>query len=124
MRTVLAVHPQAREVFGCIAQEPFVRIPAPQGEQRSGRHKRDERETEVWMRQGRAIGTPDQENIWVHVGDRGADMFPFFQACQTEHTDALSGASGSKSSYAGRRGGDRVFSDPSTILAKPSEPSI
>jgi|SRR5450631_3318417 hypothetical protein len=123
VQTVLAVHPQTREVFGCIAQEPFVGIPAPQGEQRSERHKRDKRETDVWMRQVRAIGTPDQGNIWVHVGDRGADMFPFC-ASVPEHTDALSGASGSKSSYAGRRGGDRVFSDPSTILAKPSELSI
>ncbi len=89
VQTVLAVHPQTREVFGCIAQEPFVRIPAPQGEQRSGRHKRDERETDVWMRQVRAIGTPAQGNIWVHVGDRGADMFPFFQACQSTQTHFL-----------------------------------
>ena len=89
VQTVLAVHPQTREVFGCIAQEPFVRIPAPQGEQRSGRHKRDERETDVWMRQVHAIGTPAQGTIWVHVGDRGADMFPFFQACQSTQTHFL-----------------------------------
>ena len=29
VQTVLAVRPQTREVLGCIAQEPFVRIPAP-----------------------------------------------------------------------------------------------
>ena len=34
VQTVLAVRPQSREVLGCIAQEPFVRIPAPDGEQR------------------------------------------------------------------------------------------
>src|SRR5260370_33817700 len=34
VQTVLAVRRQSREVLGCIAQEPFVRIPAPQGEQR------------------------------------------------------------------------------------------
>src|SRR5690349_18877082 len=33
LQTVLAVHPQRREVLGCIAQEPFVRVPAPEGEQ-------------------------------------------------------------------------------------------
>src|SRR5437764_14169436 len=51
VQTVLAVRPQTREVLGCMAQEPFVRIPAPEGEQRYGRRKREERETDVWMRQ-------------------------------------------------------------------------
>jgi hypothetical protein len=27
--------------------------------------------------------------MWVHVGDRGADMFPFFQACQATQTHFL-----------------------------------
>src|SRR6202022_2697123 len=36
-----------------------------------------------------AIGTPDPGKIWVHVGDRGADMFPFFQACQQTQTHFL-----------------------------------
>jgi hypothetical protein len=89
VQTVLAVRPQTREVLGCIAQEPFVRIPAPEGEQRYGRRKREERETDVWMRQVHAIGTPDSGSMWVHVGDRGADMFPFFQACQATETHFL-----------------------------------
>src|SRR5229473_2676051 len=37
VQTVLAVRPQTREVLGCMAQEPFVRVPAPQGEQRHQR---------------------------------------------------------------------------------------
>lgn len=86
VQTVLAVRPQTREVLGCMAQEPFVRIPAPEGEQRSERRKRDERETDIWMRQVRTIGTPASERVWVHVGDRGADMFPFFQTCQATQT--------------------------------------
>src|SRR5436305_2274764 len=89
MQTVLAVRPQSREVLGCMAQEPFVRIPAPDGEQRYQRRKRDERETDVWMRQVSAIGTPEPGSMWVHVGDRGADMFPFFQACQATQTHFL-----------------------------------
>src|SRR6266478_4323210 len=89
VQTVLAVHPQTREVFGCMAQEPFVRVPAPADEQRHQRHKRQERETDVWMRQVSAIGTPDPGSMWVHVGDRGADLFPFFQACQTTQTHFL-----------------------------------
>src|SRR5258708_5996694 len=89
VQTVMAVRPQTREVLGCLAQEPFVRIPAPQGEQRYQRRKREERETDVWKRQVSAIGTPESGSMWVHVGDRGADMFPFFQACQATQTHFL-----------------------------------
>ena len=62
---------------------------APAGEQRYGRRKRDERESDVWMRQVQAIGTPESASMWVHVGDRGADMFPFFQACRSTQTHFL-----------------------------------
>ncbi len=89
VQTVLAVRPQSREVLGCMAQEPFVRVPAPQGEQRHQRLKREERETDVWIRQVHTIGTPAPGSVWVHVGDRGADMFPFFQACQATQTHFL-----------------------------------
>jgi Transposase DNA-binding/Transposase DDE domain len=89
VQTVLAVRPEMREVLGCMAQEPFVRIPAPDGEQRKPRLKREERETDVWIRQVHAIGTPTAGSVWVHVGDRGADMFPFFQACQATQTHFL-----------------------------------
>lgn len=89
VQTVLAVVADSREIVGCIAQEPFVRTPAPAGEQRSQRRKREVRETDVWMRQIQSIGTPDAASLWVHVGDRGADMFPFFQACQATHTHFL-----------------------------------
>jgi Transposase DNA-binding/Transposase DDE domain len=89
VQTVLAVRPQTREVLGCLAQEPFVRTPAPQGEQRYQRRKREERETDVWMRQVQAIGTPEPASMWVHVGDRGADLFPFFQACRSTQTHFL-----------------------------------
>src|SRR6266571_2224420 len=89
VQTVLAVRPQTREVLGCMAQEPFVRIPAPEGEQRYQRRKRETRETDVWMRQVQSMRIPDAGSMWVHVGDRGADMFPFFQACQATRTHFL-----------------------------------
>jgi hypothetical protein len=89
LQTVLAVHPQTRAVLGCLAQEPFVRIPAPMGEGRSERHPRETRETDVWMRQVQAIGSPPAGTAWVHVGDRGADMVPFFQACSLTQTSLL-----------------------------------
>jgi len=89
VQTVLAVRPETSEVLGCMAQEPFVRIPAPEGEQRYQRRKREARETDVWMRQVQTIGTPAPGSMWVHVGDRGADMFPFFQACRSTQTHFL-----------------------------------
>src|SRR5205807_7522639 len=89
VQTVLAVRPETRELLLCMAQEPLVRIPAPEGEQRYQRRKREERETDVWMRQVHAIGTPEPGSMWVHVGDRGADMCPFFQACQATQTHCL-----------------------------------
>src|SRR6266853_6159895 len=89
VQTVLAVRPERREVLGCLAQEPFVRIPAPEGEQRHERLKREERESDVWIRQVQSIGTPESASMWVHVGDRGADMFPFFQACRSTQTHFL-----------------------------------
>jgi hypothetical protein len=89
VQTVLAVHPEPREVLGCMAQQPFVRVPAPEGEQRHERLKREKRETDVWIRQVETIGTPPPGRVWVHIGDRGADMFPFFRACQITSTHFL-----------------------------------
>jgi Transposase DDE domain len=89
VQTVLAVQPHTGEVLGCIAQEPFVRIAAPAGELRYQRRKRTERETDIWMRQVHATLTPDPSCSWVHVGDRGADMFEFFQACRSTQTHFL-----------------------------------
>src|SRR5260221_2285981 len=68
VQTVLAVRPERREVLGCIAQEPFVRIPAPEGEQRYQRRKREGRETDVCMRQGQATGAAVPGWGLVHVG--------------------------------------------------------
>jgi hypothetical protein len=89
LQTVLAVRPAPGAVLGCIAQEPFVRSPAPEGEARYHRRKREQRETDIWMRQVQAIGTPPPGSRWIHVGDRGADMVPFFQACCLTQTHFL-----------------------------------
>jgi Transposase DNA-binding len=89
LQTVLAVLPHSGEVLGCAMQEPFVRKPAPLGETRSKRRQRSERETDVWMRQVTRLGSFPAEATVVHVGDRGADMFPFFQACQATQTHFL-----------------------------------
>jgi len=89
LQTMLAVLPLKREVLGCAQQEPFVRTPAPRKERRSQRRFRQERETDVWMRLVSQFGTVATSTTIVHVGDRGADMFDFFHACQATHTHFL-----------------------------------
>ncbi len=90
VQTVLAVRPQTREVFGCMAQEPGCRVCQPPKENNDiNGLLREARESDVWIRQVQAIGTPEPTSRWVHVGDRGADMFPFFQACQATQTHFL-----------------------------------
>jgi hypothetical protein len=88
LQTVLAVVPQSREVLGCARQEPFVRVAAPQGETRAQRRKRP-KETDVWTRMVTAIGSAEHGSCWVHVGDRGADFFDFFRACQKSKVEFL-----------------------------------
>ena len=89
LQTVLAVVPENGEVLGCAIQEPFVRTPAPKGETRSQRRQRTARETDVWMRQVTRLGRFPIETTVVHVADRGADMFSFFQACRATGTHFL-----------------------------------
>ena len=60
------------------------RVSAPPGERRSQRRFRSEHETlDVWMRLVQRLGGLAQETTLVHVGDRTADMFDFFQACRS-----------------------------------------
>jgi Transposase DNA-binding len=89
LQTVLAILPQSGTVVGCALQEPWIRVPAPVGETRSQRRQRTERETDVWMRQVQRLGSFPAQTTVVHVGDRGADLFPFFQACQATQTQFL-----------------------------------
>lgn len=81
LQTVLAVDPSHREVVGLAAQEPLLRVPAPEGETSAQRIKRTNKETEVWQRQVESIGPAPAGGRWIHVGDRGSDIFSFLRAC-------------------------------------------
>src|SRR5712692_1306589 len=81
LQTVLAIDPAAHQVLGCAHQEPFLRQPAPKGETRAQRRKRD-KETDVWGRCVRVIGPPRSSTLFVHVADRGADIFEFLDSCR------------------------------------------
>ena len=81
LQTVLAVLPDSREVLGIAQQEPFLRQPAPKGESKRERQER-EREAQVWERSIQALGSPPAGVQWIHVGDRGSDIFPFLSLCR------------------------------------------
>jgi hypothetical protein len=81
LQTVLAVEPMTRQVLGIAAQEAFVRQSAPVGETSHERDKRTGKESEVWGRQARQVGTPPPGTDYLHVGDRGSDIFAFLQEC-------------------------------------------
>lgn len=93
LQSVLAVLPATRQVLGLAHQEPFLRQAAPKGETKWQREQRTERESQVWLRSVRAIGSPPEGTQWIHVGDRASDMFPFLRACQQEGCDFVVRAS-------------------------------
>jgi hypothetical protein len=81
LQSVLAVDPEKKEVLGLATQEPFLRQPAPEGETSTQRKKRKQKESEVWLRQVREIGMAPPGCQWIHVGDRGSDIFAFLREC-------------------------------------------
>jgi hypothetical protein len=64
----------------CI-KNPFVRQPVPKGETKAQRKKRV-RESQVWERSIQAIGPVPEKQKWIYVGDRGSDIYTFWQRCQ------------------------------------------
>jgi hypothetical protein len=55
-------------------------------EQRYQRRHREQRETDAWMRMVEQIGTLAGTGLRVQVGDRGADLLPFFRCCRSTQT--------------------------------------
>lgn len=85
LQTVLAVLPSPREVLGIAHQEPFLRQPVPPGrKENSSQRQRRPRESQVWERAVVEIGPPPPGSLWVHTGDRGADLFDFLAACRRQ----------------------------------------
>lgn len=81
LQTVLAVEPTSKQVLGIAAQEAFVRQPAPVGETSAQRDTRKHKESEVWQRQAQRIGAAPAGCDYIHVGDRGSDIFAFLREC-------------------------------------------
>ena len=92
VHSVLAMVPteDSERILGLLHQEPWVRQPAPRhkdGGKQSSRERRERpRESEVWTRAVEQIGRAEGAAVWIHVGDRYADMFAFLQRCQQTGT--------------------------------------
>jgi hypothetical protein len=93
VQSVLAVAPATaaapRQLLGLAYLEPFLRVPAPRRGERCSERRRRARESDAWARAAAAIGAPAAGTTWVHVGDRGADIFTFLSACRTARADFL-----------------------------------
>src|SRR5712691_2653701 len=81
LQTVLAVEPTSKQVLGIAAQEAFLRQPAPAGETSHQRDQRKQKESQVWQRQAQRIGPAPHGCDYMHVGDRGSDVFAFLREC-------------------------------------------
>jgi hypothetical protein len=88
LQTVLAVDAQDKAILGIMHQEPFLRQLAPEHETRAQRLKR-ERESQVWEHCVEEVGVPPPGVDWIHVGDRGSDIFTFFETCLAQGTHFL-----------------------------------
>jgi hypothetical protein len=82
LQSVLAIEPETAMVIGVMHHEPFLRQPAPRPRESASQRKQRARESQVWERSVAAIGAPPAGATWVHVGDRGSDIFEFMQSCR------------------------------------------
>lgn len=85
----LVVDPERQELLGLIHQQTFLRKPRPAGETRAARYQRTDRESQIWMRGIEAVGRPGKGQVWVHVGDRGADIFGAMVTARRQNTHFL-----------------------------------
>ena len=88
VHSILALLPTPRCVLGLAHQIPLVPQPKRRGETLRQSQARP-RQTDVWQDAVRAIGPPPEGVRWVHVGDRGSDIYRFLAACRQEHCDFL-----------------------------------
>src|SRR3984893_7078444 len=74
----------ASRFWGSRRKQTFLRQPAPAGETSGERDTASQKESQVWQRQAQSIGAAPQGCEYIHVGDRGSDLFAFLRACQKQ----------------------------------------
>ncbi len=77
LHSTLAVVPEEREILGLAHAQVVVRQAAP----KSRPHRSASPEGQVWEVSAGRVGPPPVGVTWVHVSDRGSDIFEYMQAC-------------------------------------------
>jgi len=92
-QNVLAVDPVLRRPLGLLYQRHHRRTERPAGHRgdrsRQRRVPLAERESYWWIEAIRAMGSPPPGVRWVHVGDRGEDLFGVYDQARSLGTDWL-----------------------------------
>ena len=90
-QNVLAVDPTSRRPLGLMYQKHPRRAVRGPDHDRAAKRKvaLAERESHWWIEAIRCIGSPPLAVRWVHVGDRGEDLFGVYDECRRQGSDWL-----------------------------------
>ena len=77
LHSTLAVVPDRRQVLGLA----HVQVVRRQAKPKSHPHWSRSPEGRVWETSAQAVGRPPAGVVWIHVSDRGSDMFEYMAAC-------------------------------------------
>jgi hypothetical protein len=77
LHSTLAVLPEDRQVFGLAHAQVVVRQPIA----KPNKHRRHTEEGQMWEVSAKRVGSPPEGVRWVHVGDRGSDIFEYMATC-------------------------------------------
>ncbi len=92
-QNVMAVDPATRRPLGLMYQRHHRRQARPAGHRRDRTAKRKvplvERESYWWVEAIRSLGSPPSGVPWVHVGDRGEDLFGVYDEARRQSADWL-----------------------------------
>lgn len=77
LHSTLAVVPQPRDVLGLVHAQVVLRQPKSAGRPHWARSP----EGRLWETSAVEVGRPPPGVVWVHVGDRGSDIFEFMASC-------------------------------------------
>lgn len=78
LHSALAVTPETRQVLGLAHVQAVLRVSTPTQPRRKWARSP---EGLVWETSAAAVGQPPLGVTWVHVGDRGSDVFTYMAAC-------------------------------------------
>lgn len=77
LHDTLAVVPEGRQLLGLAHAEVVLRQAAAEKHP----HWQNSPEAKVWETSARSVGRPAEGSIWVHVSDRGSDIFEYMATC-------------------------------------------